>query len=74
MTFAIFLSSNVLNAALLLLAIRLVRFNDNKDYERERQFFKFTILYLFLYFGLLVINRGIETLEPAILLVWPVML
>ncbi len=71
---ALFLSSNVLNAALLLLAIRLVRFNDNKDYERERQFFKFTILYLFLYFGLLVINRVIETLEPAILLVWPVML
>ena len=57
-----FLLSNVLNALLLLSAVNLVRFNENNGYERERRFFKFTILYLFLYFGFLVISRAFETL------------
>ena len=68
-----FLLSNVLNAVLLLLAVKLVRFNENNGYERERQFFKFTILYLFLYFGFLVISRAFETLEYSIPLAWPVL-
>ena len=69
----LFLSSNILNAVLLLLAIRLVRLNENNGCERERRFFKFTILYLFLYFGFLLINRGVETIEPARSLAWPVL-
>ena len=68
-----FLSSNFLNAVLLLLAVRLVRLNENNSYEREKRFFKFTILYLFLYFGFLVINRSVETLEPAMSLAWPIL-
>ncbi len=69
-----FLLSNVLNALLLLFAVNLVRFNENNGYERERRFFKFTILYLFLYFGFLVINRAFETLEYGMSLAWPVLL
>ena len=69
-----FLLSNVLNALLLLSAVNLVRFNENNGYERERRFFKFTILYLFLYFGFLVINRAFETLEYGVSLAWPVLL
>ena len=69
-----FLLSNVLNALLLLSAVNLVRFNENNGYERERRFFKFTILYLFLYFGFLVIGRAFETLEYGISLAWPVLL
>ena len=69
-----FLLSNVLNALLLLSAVNLVRFNENNGYERERRFFKFTILYLFLYFGFLVINRAFETLEYGMSLAWPVIL
>ena len=69
-----FLLSNVLNALLLLSAVNLVRFNENNGYERERRFFKFTILYLFLYFGFLVINRAFETLEYGMSLAWPVLL
>ena len=69
-----FLLSNVLNALLLLSAVNLVRFNENNGYERERRFFKFTILYLFLYFGFLVINRAFETLEYVMSLAWPVLL
>lgn len=69
-----FLLSNVLNALLLLSAVNLVRFNENNGYERERRFFKFTILYLFLYFGLLVISRAFETLEYGMSLAWPVLL
>ncbi len=67
-----FLLSNVLNALLLLSAVNLVRFNENNGYERERRFFKFTILYLFLYFGFLVISRAFETLEYGVSLAWPV--
>ena len=69
-----FLLSNVLNALLLLSAVNLVRFNENNGYERERRFFKFTILYLFLYFGFLVISRAFETLEYGTSLAWPVLL
>jgi protoheme IX farnesyltransferase len=69
-----FLLSNVLNALLLLSAVNLVRFNENNGYERERRFFKFTILYLFLYFGFLVIGRAFETLEYGVSLAWPVLL
>ena len=69
-----FLLSNVLNALLLLSAVTLVRFNENNGYEREKRFFKFTILYLFLYFGFLVISRAFETLEYGMSLAWPVLL
>ena len=69
-----FLLSNVLNALLLLSAVNLVRFNENNGYERERRFFKFTILYLFLYFGSLVIGRAFENLEYGMSLAWPVLL
>ena len=69
-----FLLSNVLNALLLLSAVNLVRFNENNGYERERRFFKFTILYLFLYFCFLVISRAFETLEYGMSLAWPVLL
>ena len=69
-----FLLSNILNALLLLSAVNLVRFNENNGYERERRFFKFTILYLFLYFGFLVISRAFETLEYGMSLAWPVLL
>ena len=69
-----FLLSNVLNALLLLSAVNLVRFNENNGYKRERRFFKFTILYLLLYFGFLVINRAFETLEYGRSLAWPVLL
>ena len=69
-----FLLSNVLNALLLLSAVNLVRFNENNGYERERRFFKFTILYLFLYFGFLVISRAFETLEHGMSIAWPVLL
>ena len=68
-----FLLTNVLNAVLLLSAVRLFSVHKNDEYERERRFFKFTILYLFLYFGFLVINRGVETLEPAVSLARPVL-
>ena len=69
-----FLLSNILNALLLLSAVNLVRFNENNGYERERRFFKFTILYLFLYFGFLVISKAFETLEYGMSLAWPVLL
>ncbi len=69
----LFLSSNVLNVVLLLSALKLVRFNKNKGYERERRFFKFTILYLFLYFSFLVISGIFETMETALSLAWPVL-
>ena len=69
-----FLLSNVLNASLLLSAVNLVRFNKNNGYERERRFFKFTILYLFLYFGFLVISKAFDTLEYGMSIAWPVLL
>ena len=68
-----FLLSNALNASLLLSAVKLVRINKRDEYERERRFFKFTILYLFLYFSFLVINSALETFESGLSLSWPVL-
>ena len=68
-----FLLSNVLNAVLLLSAIGLVSLQENDEYERERRFFKFTILYLFLYFGILVINNFFKVLNTGISINWPVL-
>ena len=68
-----FLLSNVLNAVLLLSAIGLVSLQENDEYERERRFFKFTILYLFLYFGILVINNFFKILNTGISINWPVL-
>ena len=55
-----FLLSNVLNAVLLLSAVRLFSIHKNDEYEREKRFFKYTILYLFLYFGFLVISNFLK--------------
>ena len=68
-----FFLSNALNAVLLLSAIKLVSYKENNGFERERRFFKFTILYLFLYFGFLVICKGLKTIEVGISLYWPVL-
>jgi protoheme IX farnesyltransferase len=67
-----FLLSNALNTFLLVAAIKLVRVHENSGYERERRFFKFTILYLFLYFGFLAINSCLKTLEVGMPIAWPV--
>ena len=69
-----FLLSNVLNVFLLMSAVKLVRINMRDGYEQERRFFKFTILYLFLYFSFLVINSGLKTFESGLSLSWPVLL
>ena len=42
-----FLLSNILNAFLLMSAVKLVRINERDGYEQERRFFKFTILIFF---------------------------
>ncbi len=68
-----FLMSNALNAVLLLSAVRLFSLHENDRYERERKFFKFTILYLFLYFGFLVVCNFLKTVNIAIPLSWPVL-
>jgi protoheme IX farnesyltransferase len=68
-----FLLSNVLNVVLLLPAIKLASLNENDGYDYERKFFKFTILYLFLYFSSLVISRGLKALEFGIPVTWPVL-
>ena len=60
-----FFLSNALNAVLLLSAIKLVSYKENKGFERERRFFKFTILYLFLYFGFLVICKFFKTISVS---------
>ena len=69
-----FLLSNALNASLLLFAIKLIRINDRDGYEQERKFFKFTILYLFLYFSFLVINKGLDFFVSGLSSSWPVLL
>ena len=66
-----FLLSNVLNAVLLLSAVKLFSNNNNDEYDREKKFFKFTILYLFLYFGFLVINNFLISLGINIPINWP---
>ena len=68
-----FLLSNALNAVLLLSAVRLFSVKRKDGYERERKFFKFTILYLFLYFGLLVISNLLKILNTGISTNWPVL-
>ena len=68
-----FFLSNALNAVLLLSAIKLVSYKENKGFERERRFFKFTILYLFLYFSFLVVCKGLKTIEVGTSLYWPVL-
>ncbi len=68
-----FLLSNALNVVLLLSAVKLVRPRENEGYEKERRFFKFTILYLFLYFGFLVLSSFVQTLKTGILTNWPVL-
>ncbi len=69
-----FLLSNALNVSLLLFAIKLVRINEREGYEHERRFFKFTIIYLFLYFSFLAINTGVKTFSAGLSLGWPVLL
>ena len=68
-----FLLSNALNVVLLLSAVRLFSVKRKDGYERERKFFKFTILYLFLYFGLLVISNLLKILNTGISTNWPVL-
>ena len=68
-----FLLSNALNVVLLLSAIKLVRHHENVGYEKERSFFKFTILYLFLYFGFLVLSSFVQTLKTGLFTNWPVL-
>ena len=65
--------SNALNAVLLLFALRLFSVHKNDKYHRERRFFKFTILYLFLYFGFLVISNFFKTLDVGFSVNWPVL-
>ncbi|MDC3090727.1 heme o synthase [Paracoccaceae bacterium] len=67
-----FLLSNALNAILLLSAISLFRLHGNEEYKKERRFFKFTILYLFLYFGFLVVNNFFKILNAGFSINWPV--
>ena len=66
-----FLLSNILNAVLLLSAVKLFSIHKNGKYEREKRFFKYTILYLFLYFGFLVISNFLKILGAEIPLNWP---
>ena len=68
-----FLLSNALNALLLLFAVRLFSLYANDGYERERKFFKFTILYLFLYFGFLMISNLLKMFNTGISKNWPIL-
>ena len=68
-----FLLSNALNAVLFLNAVKLFRLQENDGYVRERRFFKFTILYLFLYFGFLVLSSFVQIWETGIITNWPVL-
>ena len=68
-----FLLSNALNVGLLLSAMRLFRRHKNEEYERERGFFKFTILYLFLYFGFLLISNFYNPMDIGFTINWPIL-
>ena len=68
-----FLLSNLLNATLLVSALRLTRFPTNEGFQRERRFFKFTIVYLFMYFGIVIIVSAIKKLGLNISISWPVL-
>ncbi len=68
-----FLLSNLLNATLLVSAVRLTRFPTNEDFQRERRFFKYTIVYLFMYFGILIIASVVKKLGLNASFAWPVL-
>ena len=65
---------DIMPQIIIVFAVDLVKFNENYGYERERRFFKFTILYLFLYFGFLVMSKAFETLEYGLSLAWRVLI
>ena len=52
-----FIISNILNAYLLYLSFKIFRKRSTTDWNLELKFFKFTIIYLFLFFGVLVIQK-----------------
>jgi len=52
-----FLISNGLNAYLLYLSAKILRKKSHNDWEEERRFFKFTIIYLFIFFGALIVQN-----------------
>ena len=54
-----FIISNILNAYLLYLSFKIFRKRSTTDWNLELKFFKFTIVYLFLFFGTLVIQKVI---------------
>ena len=54
-----FIISNILNAYLLYLSFKIFRKRTTSDWNLELKFFKFTIVYLFLFFGTLIIQRVI---------------
>ena len=68
-----FFLSNLLNATLLISSVRLTRFPTDKDFQRERRFFKYTIIYLFMYFGIVIIASAINKLGLNISISWPVL-
>ena len=65
--------SNLLNATLLISAIKLARSPTHKNFQREKSFFKYTIFYLFMYFGILIIVSATKKLGLNILVSWPVL-
>ena len=58
-----FIISNILNAYLLYLSFKIFRKKSMNDWILELKFFKFTIIYLFLFFGALVIQKVIGSNE-----------
>ena len=54
-----FIISNILNAYLLYLSFKIFRKRETNDWDLELKFFKFTIVYLFLFFGTLLIQKVI---------------
>ena len=58
-----FIISNILNACLLYLSFKIFRKKSTHDWNLELKFFKFTIMYLFLFFGALVIQKVIGSNE-----------
>jgi protoheme IX farnesyltransferase len=65
-----FVTSNMLNVFLLFFCIKVYMKTSESAWNEERKFFKFTILYLFLYFGALTIQSLVNKYE-AIYIVWP---
>ena len=58
-----FIISNILNAYLIYLAFKIFIKRSTNDWNLELKFFKFTIIYLFLFFGVLVIQKVIGSNE-----------